>query len=128
MTAGGYFGRALVVDASTGASDTMTLADDVLRAYVGGAGLGAWLMHRLAPPRVDPLSAEAPLAYVFSPLVGTGQRGRPDRPDRGPSRGKPPGAAGPGLAGGRDRAGRRARRPVRHDLPRRAARWPTCSP
>jgi len=71
MTAGGYFGRALVVDASTGTSDTMTLPGDVLRAYIGGAGLGAWLMHRLAPPQVDPLAPEAPLAYVFSPLVGT---------------------------------------------------------
>ena len=28
-------------------------------------------MHRLAPPDLDPLGAEAPLAYVFSPLVGT---------------------------------------------------------
>ena len=71
MPAGGYFGRALVVDASTGTSETLTLPDDVLRAYVGGAGLGAWLMHRLAPPDLDPLGAEAPLAYVFSPLVGT---------------------------------------------------------
>ncbi len=71
MTAGGYFGRALVVDASTGTSQTLPLPDDVLRAYIGGAGLGAWLMHRLAPPNADPLGEEAPLAYVFSPLVGT---------------------------------------------------------
>jgi len=71
MTAGGYFGRALVVDASTGASETLELPDEILRAYIGGAGLGAWLMHRLAPPDTDPLSARAPLAYVFSPLVGT---------------------------------------------------------
>ena len=27
-------------------------------------------MHRLAPPGVDPLAPEAPLAFVFSPLVG----------------------------------------------------------
>src|SRR6266704_2660279 len=71
MTAGGYFGRALVLDASTGTSETLLLPDDLLRAYIGGAGLGAWLMHRLAPPTADPLGEEAPLAYVFSPLVGT---------------------------------------------------------
>jgi len=71
MTAGGYFGRALIVDASSGTSQTLELPDDILRAYIGGAGLGAWLMHRLAPPHVDPLGAQAPLAYVFSPLVGT---------------------------------------------------------
>jgi aldehyde:ferredoxin oxidoreductase len=50
---------------------TPPLDERVLRAYLGGVGLGAWLLHRLAPPRVDPLSAQAPLAFVFSPLVGT---------------------------------------------------------
>ena len=71
MTAGGYFGRALVVDAGTGAARTLPLRDELLRAYIGGAGLGAWLMHRLAPPGADPLAPAAPLAFVFSPLVGT---------------------------------------------------------
>jgi aldehyde:ferredoxin oxidoreductase len=71
MAAGGYFGKALVVDASAGAAHTLPLPDELLRAYIGGAGLGAWLMHRLAPPGVDPLSPAAPLAFVFSPLVGT---------------------------------------------------------
>jgi aldehyde:ferredoxin oxidoreductase len=50
---------------------TLPLDERVLRAYLGGVGLGAWLLYRLAPPRVDPLSAQAPLAFVFSPLVGT---------------------------------------------------------
>jgi aldehyde:ferredoxin oxidoreductase len=71
VAAGGYFGRALVVDAGTAAASVLPLGDDLLRAYLGGAGLGAWLMHRLAPPGVDPLAPEAPLAFVFSPLVGT---------------------------------------------------------
>src|SRR5260370_8417898 len=71
MRAGGYFGQALVVDAGTGTASTLPLPDELLRAYLGGAGLGAWLMHRLAPPGADPLSAQAPLAFVFSPLVGT---------------------------------------------------------
>jgi len=68
---GGYFGRALVVDVTDGTTERLPLGEDVLRAYVGGAGLGTWLMHRLAPPGVDPLAPEAPLAFVFSPLVGT---------------------------------------------------------
>jgi aldehyde:ferredoxin oxidoreductase len=71
VTAGGYFGRALVVDAGSASARTLPLPDEVLRAYVGGAGLGAWLMHELGPPGADPLAAEAPLAFVFSPLVGT---------------------------------------------------------
>jgi aldehyde:ferredoxin oxidoreductase len=71
MTAGGYFGRALVVDAGAATSYVLPLPDELLRAYIGGAGLGAWLMHHLGPPGVDPLAPVAPLAYVFSPLVGT---------------------------------------------------------
>jgi aldehyde:ferredoxin oxidoreductase len=68
---GGYFGRALVVDVGTGEAERLELPEEVLRSCIGGAGLGAWLMHRLAPPRVEPLAPEAPLAFVFSPLVGT---------------------------------------------------------
>jgi len=48
MAAGGYFGRALLVDAGTEAATALPLSDDLLRAYIGGVGLGAWLMHRLA--------------------------------------------------------------------------------
>jgi aldehyde:ferredoxin oxidoreductase len=73
MAAGGFFGRALVVDvhgrAATGTP--LALDEQVLRSYLGGVGLGTWLMHRLAPPQVDPLAPEAPLAFVFSSLVGT---------------------------------------------------------
>src|SRR6187397_738928 len=71
MEPGGYFGRALVVDVADASADALTLSEEVLRSYIGGAGLGAWLMHRLAPPGVDPLGTAAPLAFVFSPLVGT---------------------------------------------------------
>ncbi|MBW0123733.1 aldehyde ferredoxin oxidoreductase N-terminal domain-containing protein, partial [Pseudonocardia oceani] len=73
MTAGGYFGRALVVDVdgTTATGTALPLSDEVLRAYLGGVGLGTWLLHRLAPAGVDPLAPEAPLAFVFSPLVGT---------------------------------------------------------
>ena len=71
MAAAGYFGRALIADVGDGSASVLPLPDDLLRAYLGGAGLGAWLMHRLAPPGVDPLAPEAPLAFVFSPFVGT---------------------------------------------------------
>src|SRR5215469_1945588 len=71
MAPSGYFSRALVVDAGTGHADVLALPEEVLRGYLGGAGLGTWLMHRLAPAGVDPLGEQAPLAFVFSPLVGT---------------------------------------------------------
>ena len=71
MPPGGYFGQALVADVTDGTSEILPLPDDILRAYIGGAGLGVWLLHRLAPAKADPLGPGAPLAFVFSPLVGT---------------------------------------------------------
>src|ERR1700684_698671 len=71
MAAGGYFGKALVVDVTDGTSAILPLPEEILRAYIGGAGLGTWLLHRIGPPGADPLGAGAPLAFVFSPLVGT---------------------------------------------------------
>jgi aldehyde:ferredoxin oxidoreductase len=67
------FGRALIVEVSgrVATGTPFTLDEQVLRAYLGGVGLGTWLMHRLAPAKVDPLAPEAPLAFVFSSLVGT---------------------------------------------------------
>jgi hypothetical protein len=70
-TPGGCFGRALVVDVGTGASSVLPLPEQVLREHLGGVGLGTWLLTELGPPGVDPLAPEAPLAFVFSPLVGT---------------------------------------------------------
>ena len=71
MPAGGYFGRALVVDVTSGTSQDRPLPDSVLRGYIGGSGLGTWLLCQLGTPGADPLGPRAPLAFVFSPLVGT---------------------------------------------------------
>jgi aldehyde:ferredoxin oxidoreductase len=70
---GGYFGRASVVDVDGTAATRrgLDLDERVLRAYLGGVGLGTWLLHRLTPAGVDPLGPDAALAFVFSPLVGT---------------------------------------------------------
>ncbi len=71
MPPGGYFGKVLLVDLTAESAETEPIEEPVLRSYVGGAGLGTWLMHRHCPARVDPLDPRAPLMFVFSPLVGT---------------------------------------------------------
>ena len=71
MPPGGYFGKALLVDLSTGSGRAAPIEEPVLRSYIGGAGLGTWLMHKHSPTGVDPLDPQAPLMLVFSPLVGT---------------------------------------------------------
>src|ERR1700685_3808933 len=68
---GGYFGNALIVEMGTGSGRVAPLEEPVLRNFIGGAGLGTWLMHRYCPAGVEPLAPEAPLMFVFSPLVGT---------------------------------------------------------
>ncbi|MDE3077034.1 MAG: aldehyde ferredoxin oxidoreductase family protein, partial [Chloroflexota bacterium] len=67
----GYHGRLLVVDLSRGRSWEEALPADVLRAFIGGAGLASYLLYRFAPPGVDPFSPDNPLIFVTSPLVGT---------------------------------------------------------
>jgi aldehyde:ferredoxin oxidoreductase len=67
----GYHGRYLRIDASTGETAVVALSDDVLAAYVGGVGLGTWIVLRETPDGIDPLDPRAPLAFVFSPLVGS---------------------------------------------------------
>jgi len=67
----GYHGRYLRIDAGRGLAEFVPLPEDVLRHYLGGVGLGTWLLHREAPAGVDPLDPAAPLIFAFSPLVGT---------------------------------------------------------
>jgi aldehyde:ferredoxin oxidoreductase len=59
------------VDVTDASTTVLPLPDAVLRGYLGGAGLGVWLLTELGEAGVDPLDPAAPLAFVFSPLVGT---------------------------------------------------------
>ena len=67
----GYHGYYLRVDLSTGSSDPVELAEATLRNYLGGSGLGTWLLLEAGAAEVDPLSPDASIAFVFSPLVGS---------------------------------------------------------
>jgi aldehyde:ferredoxin oxidoreductase len=67
----GYHGRYLRIDLERHAADRVPLAEDVLRRFLGGAGLATYLLHREAPAGVEPLAPAAPLVFCLSPLVGT---------------------------------------------------------
>ncbi|MFQ5425800.1 MAG: aldehyde ferredoxin oxidoreductase N-terminal domain-containing protein, partial [Gaiellales bacterium] len=67
----GYFGRALHVDVGSGRSEHVHLSERRLRDFIGGCGLGASLVLDGEAPETDALAPEAPVALVFSPLVGT---------------------------------------------------------
>ena len=67
----GYHGRYLRVDVSSGEAGPVPLRDDLLRQYIGGSGLGTRLLMDEGGALAHPLSAEAPIVFAFSPLVGT---------------------------------------------------------
>jgi aldehyde:ferredoxin oxidoreductase len=67
----GYHGRCLKIDLSNRSSDVIEIPNDVLQDFIGGAGLGTWLLLEHCPDGVDPLAPESPLVFVFSPLVGS---------------------------------------------------------
>ena len=64
----GYYER---VDLGSGKSRRIAIPERILRRYLGGVGLGSWLLHLESDAGTDPLSPESPLIFCFSPLVGT---------------------------------------------------------
>jgi aldehyde:ferredoxin oxidoreductase len=67
----GYHGRYLRIDVGRNTATWVTLAEDVLRRFLGGVGLGTYLMHHECPAGIDPLAPAAALIFCLSPLVGT---------------------------------------------------------
>lgn len=67
----GLFGDGLAVDCTDGSTREVELPEHVLRGYLGGAGLGTWLVSSLGTAGADAVDPSAPLAFVFSPFVGT---------------------------------------------------------
>src|SRR5215831_2062237 len=67
----GYHGAYLRIDVSNGRVDRVPIAETVLRQFLGGVGLGAWLLLEENGATADALGPDAPIAFVFSPLVGS---------------------------------------------------------
>ncbi|MFI5461599.1 MAG: aldehyde ferredoxin oxidoreductase family protein [Isosphaerales bacterium] len=67
----GYHGRYLRIDPRPGRTSCIPLEDGVLRRFLGGVGLGAWLLAHETQAGVDPLGPEAALVFALSPLVGS---------------------------------------------------------
>lgn len=67
----GYHGVVLVVDLTTRAVHREPLPESVLRDFIGGTGLAAYLLYQHCPPGADPLGPENPLILACSPLVGS---------------------------------------------------------
>src|SRR5438128_2419025 len=67
----GYHGSYLRIDLTKRNAGPVRIPPGVFRSFIGGSGLGTWLLHEESRDSQDPLSPAAPLAFVFSPLVGS---------------------------------------------------------
>jgi len=68
---GGYIGKMLFVDLSTGQIKAEKADDELYRSFMGGYGIGARVLFSRQPASVDPLGAENMLGFVTGPLTGT---------------------------------------------------------
>jgi len=67
----GFFNRLLRVDLSKQRTSVETIPDSILRSYLGGKGLGSYLLLKENPPHVDPFSPENHLIFTLGPLADT---------------------------------------------------------
>jgi len=68
---GGYAGKILRVDLTTGEFHNTFYNEDTLRKYLGGSGLGARILYDETGPDTDPLGPENPLIFLTGPSEGT---------------------------------------------------------
>ena len=62
--------RMLMIDLTTQTYHTEVIPPGVMAAYLGGRGLGAYLLYNTIGPGVDPLSPENPLIFTAGPAQG----------------------------------------------------------
>ena len=67
----GYHGRILVINAAKRSWQWEAIDESILRKFIGGTGLAAYLLYQYCPQGAEPLGPENPLIFCTSPLVGT---------------------------------------------------------
>jgi len=68
----GYAGKLLNLNLSDGTGKEFLVPEEVVQKYVGGKGLGVWLLYKGLEPHVDPLSGDNVLLLMTGPLTGLG--------------------------------------------------------
>ncbi|MDD3514788.1 MAG: aldehyde ferredoxin oxidoreductase family protein [Synergistaceae bacterium] len=64
--------KVALVHLASGTSEDLLLPGEVVRKYIGGSGLGTYLLFRYGSPAADPLSPDNPLIFMNGPFQGTG--------------------------------------------------------
>ena len=67
----GFHGKYLRFDLSKNQGEKVSIPEKILRRYLGGVGLGAWILLRENPIGLHPLDPRSAFVFSFSPLAGT---------------------------------------------------------
>jgi len=68
----GYIGKILFVDLTTGKTEVRELTDEFVRAYPGGAAMGARILYEEMPAHTPAFAPESMLGFVCGALNGDG--------------------------------------------------------
>ncbi|MFA6035100.1 MAG: aldehyde ferredoxin oxidoreductase family protein, partial [Myxococcota bacterium] len=69
--AGGYMGKVLKVDLTTGKFETTDTIQKDYAKYLGGKGLATRMLYDMTKPGMDPFSPEMPIIFSTGPVTGT---------------------------------------------------------
>jgi aldehyde:ferredoxin oxidoreductase len=67
----GFFNQLLRIDLSREETAVEPIPESVLRSYLGGKGLGSFLLLKENPPHIDPFSRQNRLIFTLGPLADT---------------------------------------------------------
>ncbi len=75
MKYGGYTGKLLRVNLTTGKTSTEKIPEDIMRDFIGCRGFGIKYLYDELAPGIDPLSPDNKLFLLTGPLCGTTAQG-----------------------------------------------------
>ncbi len=67
----GYNGKVLWIDLTSQSSKIETVSQEIMKNFLGGKGLGVYLLYNYIEPQTDPYDPSNPLIFVTGPLTGT---------------------------------------------------------
>src|SRR4030043_180114 len=67
----GFFNQLLRIDLTHRKSKVEPISEFILRSYLGGKGLGSYLLLKETPPHIDPFSPQNRLIITLGPLADT---------------------------------------------------------
>jgi len=65
----GFFNKILRINLKTRSFQEETISDSIYETYLGGKGLGTYLLMKENPPWVDPLSPKNKLVFCLGPIT-----------------------------------------------------------